>query len=81
MRPLQSVPPKLIAARDPEPHWLSPGSLPRKAMTRTQEALFDRLHGDVMARLGYPTTSSQAGAVREDCAVSAHCVSSTQVRM
>ena len=44
MRPLQSVPPKLIAARDPEPHWLSPGSLPRKAMTRTQEALFDRLH-------------------------------------
>jgi Sulfotransferase domain len=68
MRPLQSVPPKLVAARDLGPHWLSPGSLPRNAMTRTQEALFDRLHGEVMARLGYPTTPSQAGAVRQTSA-------------
>jgi len=68
MRPLQSVPPKLVAARDLGPHWLSPGSLPRNAMTRTQEALFDRLHGEVMARLGYPTTPSQAGAVRRTSA-------------
>jgi Sulfotransferase domain len=58
MRPLHAAPPKLTVARGGGPHWLSPGSTPRGAMTRTQEALFDRLHGDVMARLGYPTTPS-----------------------
>ena len=55
MRPLHATPPKLVAARGVGPHWLSPGSTRGKAMTSTQEALFDRLHGHVMARLGYPT--------------------------
>ncbi len=58
MRPLQAVPPKLIAARDLRPHWLSPGSTRGEAMTSAQEALFDHLHGDVMARLGYPAAPS-----------------------
>jgi hypothetical protein len=60
MRPLQAVPPKLIAARGVGPHWLSPGSTRGEAMTSAQEALFDRLHGDVMARLGYPAAPSRA---------------------
>jgi hypothetical protein len=60
MRPLQSVPPELIAACGVGPHWLSPGSTRGEAMTSAQEALFDRLHGDVMARLGYAATPSQA---------------------
>jgi hypothetical protein len=57
MRPLQAVPPKLIAARDVGPHWLTPGSTRGETMTSAQEALFDHLHGDVMARLGYPSPS------------------------
>jgi hypothetical protein len=51
------VPPKLIAARDVGPHWLTPGSTRGETMTSAQEALFDHLHGDVMARLGYPSPS------------------------
>jgi hypothetical protein len=53
VRPLCAVPPTLIAASGSGPQWLSPGLTRRKAMTSAQEALFDRLHGDVMARLGY----------------------------
>jgi hypothetical protein len=52
MRPLRDVPPTLIAARGAGPHWLSPGPA-RIPMTSAQEALFDRLHGDVAAQLGY----------------------------
>jgi hypothetical protein len=33
-------------------------------MTNAQEAQFDRLHGHVMARLGYPTAQSAPEAVR-----------------
>jgi hypothetical protein len=58
MRPLYSVPPKFVTAPSAGPHWLSPGSTPCKPMTRGQEAQFDRLHGHVMARLGYPVTPS-----------------------
>ncbi len=57
MRPLHAAPPKLTVARGGGPHWLSPGSTPLMAMTRTQEALFDRLHG-VMARLSYQNAPS-----------------------
>jgi Sulfotransferase domain len=53
MRPLHAAPPKPIAAHGSGPHWLSPGSTRRTAMTSGQEELFDRLHGDVMTRLGY----------------------------
>jgi Sulfotransferase domain len=65
MRPLHTVPPKLVPARGVGPHWLSPGSRPGRAMTSAQEALFDRLHGDVMGRLGYPTAPSQTNARAE----------------
>jgi hypothetical protein len=60
MRPVHVQPPKLIAAVGAGPHWLSPGSTRHTAMTRAQEALFDRLHGDVTARLGYPADSCRA---------------------
>jgi len=63
-RPVLAEPPKLIAARGAGPHWLSPGSTRGTAMTRAQEALFDRLHGHVLARLGYPAAPSQPDAVR-----------------
>jgi hypothetical protein len=53
MRPLHAEPPKFIAARGAGPHWLSPGSTRGKAMTSAQLAMFEREHGDVMARLGY----------------------------
>ena len=53
MRPLHATPPKPVAVHGPGPHWLSPGSTRSVAMTSAQEALFDRLHGHVMARLGY----------------------------
>jgi hypothetical protein len=55
-------------APDVGPHWLSPGSTPGKAMTSAQEAQFDRLHGHVMARLGYPTALSEPEAVRRTSA-------------
>src|SRR5262249_9007735 len=55
MRPLHAISPKLVAAGSVGPRWLSPGSTRSKEMTSTQEALFDRLQGHVMARLGYPT--------------------------
>ena len=55
LRPLHAVPPKLIAADGVGPHWLSPGSTRGEVMTSAQEAMFDRLHGHVMARLGYIT--------------------------
>jgi hypothetical protein len=63
VRPLYVVPPMLIATSDSGPRWLSPGSTRRKAMTRAQEALFDRLHGNVMARLAYSTVPSKLKAV------------------
>jgi hypothetical protein len=63
VRPLYAVPPTLIATSGSGPHWLSPGSTRRKAMTRAQEALFDRLHGNVMARLAYSTVPSKLKAV------------------
>ena len=44
-------PPKLIAAHDAGPRRLSPRSTPHKAMTGAHEALFDRLHSQVPARL------------------------------
>jgi hypothetical protein len=53
VRPLHAVPPKLVPARGVGPHWLSPQSTRREALTAVQEVLFERLHGDVMARLGY----------------------------
>lgn len=53
VRPLLAVPPELVPARCVGPHWLSPQSTRREAMTAVQEVLFQRLHGDVMARLGY----------------------------
>ncbi len=37
-------------------------------MTSAQEAQFDRLHGHVMARLGYPTALSKPEAVRRPSA-------------
>jgi hypothetical protein len=52
-RPLCAVPPAPVAVRGSGPHWLSPGSTRHEAMTSAQEVLFDRLHGEVMARLGY----------------------------
>ena len=55
MRPRHAVPPKLVAPRGAGPHWLSPRSTD-EAMTIAQEALFERLHGDVMACLGYPVS-------------------------
>jgi hypothetical protein len=63
MRPLHAVPPKLIAPRSAGPHWLSPGSTPRKAMTTAQEALFDGFNGDVMTRLGYSAVLSEPKVV------------------
>ncbi len=66
MRPLRAVPPKPIAARSGGPHWLSPGSTPVRPMTSTQEALFDRHHGAMMARLGYTTVPSAPGSVRSN---------------
>ena len=60
MRPLHAAPPKLIAAPGVGPHWLSPGSTRGEAMTNAQEAQFDRLHGHVMARLGYPTARARS---------------------
>jgi hypothetical protein len=60
MRPLHAAPPKLIAAPGAGPHWLSPGSTRGEAMTDAQEAQFDRLHGHVMAQLGYPTAPVRA---------------------
>ena len=53
MRPLHTVPPRHIAAGGVGPHWLSLGSTRGEATTSAQEALFDHLHGEVMARLGY----------------------------
>lgn len=53
MRPLRAVPPKLVSPRGIGPHWLSPQSTRGEAMTAVQEVVFERLHGRVMARLGY----------------------------
>jgi hypothetical protein len=64
MRPLHAIPPEPIASRGVGPHWLSPGSTPRVTMTSAQEALFERLHGHVMARLSYPAALSQPEAAR-----------------
>jgi len=63
MRPVHAVPPNLVAAPGPGPHWLSPKSTHGKAMTSAQEAMFNRLHGHVMARLGYQTVPSQPEVV------------------
>jgi hypothetical protein len=59
MRPLHAVPPKLISPCGAGPHWLSPRTTRGQAMTAAQEALFERLHGDVMARVGYPVIPSE----------------------
>jgi Sulfotransferase domain len=65
IRALSAVPPKLVTAPGAGPHWLSPGSTRGKAITRTQEALFARVHGDVMARLGYRPVSFEPEAGRQ----------------
>lgn len=58
VRPVCTTPPEPITASGSGPRWLSPGASPRQAMTGAEEALFDRLHGGVMARLGYSPKSA-----------------------
>lgn len=57
VRPLRTEPPPPVPARGGPtegPTWLSPGATTVRAMTRAENALFERLHGAVAARLGYP---------------------------
>jgi len=50
---ISAVPPPSLAAVGLGPHWLSPGLTAYPPMTACEEALFDRLHGETMAQLGY----------------------------
>jgi hypothetical protein len=53
LRPVSAEPPKLVAARDFRPHWLSPEKKTAGALTPAQETLFRQVHGETMIRFGY----------------------------